>query len=92
MFSPCGALGSLRHPLVAHWDHIGGFTYLKTLIPEVTFYGRDNYKGTVERVLRHHTYEQFRGAGFQNEWVNAYKPDVAVSDQTEIMVGGSSFP
>ncbi len=75
----------------AHWDHIGGFTYLKTLTPEITFYGRDNYTGTVERVLRHHTYKQFRGAGFQDEWVNAYKPDVAVSDHTEVMVGGSLF-
>jgi hypothetical protein len=56
----------------AHWDHIGGFTYLKTLRPEVTFYGRDNYAGTVSRSLRNHTYEQFRGDGFQDEWIRRF--------------------
>ncbi len=75
----------------AHWDHIGGFTYLKTLDPAVTFYGRNNYTGTIDRTLRNHTYQQFRGAGFQDEWVSAYRPDFTVNANTEVMVGDTLF-
>ena len=62
----------------AHWDHVGSFTYLKTLEPEVTFYGRDNFAGTVSRSVRNHSYQQFRGAGFKDEWISTYKPDIEV--------------
>ncbi len=75
----------------AHWDHVGGFTYLKSLEGEVTFYGRGNYGGTVDRALRNHTYKQFRGEGFQHEWVSAYEPDVVVDDLTEVSVGNTVF-
>jgi len=71
----------------AHWDHIGGFTYLKSLQPEVTFFGRGNYADTVHRVRRNHTYEQFRGAGSNDAWVSAYRPDTAVDSRTETTVG-----
>ncbi|MCG8606933.1 MBL fold metallo-hydrolase, partial [bacterium] len=75
----------------AHWDHIGGFTYLKTLNPGLKIYGRGNYQGTIERVLRNHTYKQFRGAGFKDEWVKSYKPDITVDKLTEIRVRNTSF-
>ena len=75
----------------AHWDHVGGFTYLKSLEGDPTFYGRGNYGGTVDRALRNHTYKQFRGEGFQHEWVSAYEPDVVVDDLTEVSVGNTVF-
>ena len=75
----------------AHWDHIGGFTYLKSLEDEVTFWGRGNYGGTLDRVLRNHTYKQFRGEGFQHDWVSAYEPDVVVDEVTEVSVGNTVF-
>ena len=75
----------------AHWDHIGGFSYLMSLNPEMTIYGRGNYEGTVDRVLRSHSYHQFRGATFENEWVSAYRPNVVVNNTTELTVGGTSF-
>ncbi|MHA1600204.1 MAG: MBL fold metallo-hydrolase [Alphaproteobacteria bacterium] len=102
-YSMKGALDFLRErypdlpPLTAvfvthaHWDHISGFTYLKSSQPEVTFFGRGNYADTVHRVRRNHTYEQFRGAGSNDAWVSAYRPDIAVDSRTEITVGGSVF-
>ena len=75
----------------AHWDHVGGFTYLKSLDPGVTLYGRDNYAGTVARVLRNHSYEQIRGAGFNHEWVSEYEPDLTIGDLAEVAIGGTVF-
>ena len=75
----------------AHWDHIGGFTYLKSLNPELKIYGRGNYHSTIARVLRNHTYQQFRGEGFKDEWVSGYKPDIIVSELTEVRVGNTLF-
>ena len=75
----------------AHWDHIGGSAYIKSLEGDVTFYGRGNYSGTVDRALRNHTYKQFRGEDFLDEWVSAYEPDVVIEDVTEISVGNTVF-
>ena len=75
----------------AHWDHIGGFTSLKSLNPELKIYGRGNYHSTIARVLRNHTYHQFRGEGFKDEWVSGYKPDITVSELTEVRVGNTLF-
>lgn len=73
----------------AHWDHVGGYTYLKSLNKNLKFYGRGNYHGTISRVLRHHAYQQFRGAGFKDKWVTSYKPDISIDEQTEITVGNT---
>ena len=75
----------------AHWDHVGGFSYLKSLDSGVTVYGRDNYAGTVARVLRNHTYHQIRGDRFDSEWVSEYAPDLAIGDLTEVTIGGTMF-
>lgn len=71
----------------AHWDHIGGHAYLRAHNPEIRIYGRENYRDIVDRVLRAHSYKQFRGADFDPAWVSEYAPDVAVSERTEITVG-----
>ncbi|MCF6255935.1 MAG: MBL fold metallo-hydrolase [Gammaproteobacteria bacterium] len=73
----------------AHWDHIGGYTYLKNLNPDIKIYGRGNYKGTVKRVLRNHSYQQFRGAGFKHQWVKDYQPDISIDQLTEITIDGT---
>jgi glyoxylase-like metal-dependent hydrolase (beta-lactamase superfamily II) len=76
----------------AHWDHIGGYTYLKSLNPEITIYGRDNYHNLLKnRVLRNHAYKQFRGAEFEHAWIEEYEPDIAVNKNTNIDVGGTGF-
>ena len=76
----------------AHWDHIGGYTFLKSLNPNIKIYGRDNYHNLIHnRVLRNHAYKQFRGAGFEHEWVENYQPDIAISEATQIEIGGTAF-
>ena len=75
----------------AHWDHVGGFSYLKSLDSDVTLYGRGNYAGTVARVLRNHTYHQIRGSGFNDEWVSEYEPDLIIDDLSEVAIGGTVF-
>ncbi|MCZ6781560.1 MAG: MBL fold metallo-hydrolase [Nitrospirae bacterium] len=75
----------------AHWDHIGGSSYLKSLDSGVTLYGRDNYAVTVNRVLRNHTYHQIRGAGFNDEWVSEYQPDLTIAELSEVAIGGTVF-
>ncbi|MCF6324033.1 MAG: MBL fold metallo-hydrolase [Gammaproteobacteria bacterium] len=75
----------------AHWDHIGGYTYLKSLNPEIKIYGRGNFKSTVKRVLQNHSYQQFRGAGFKHQWVENYQPDISIDQQTDITIDGTSI-
>lgn len=75
----------------AHWDHIGGHTYLKSLNPALKIYGRGNYAGTVGRGLREPVYRQFRGADFERDWIAGYRPDIPVDRTTRIAVGGSAI-
>ena len=71
----------------AHWDHIGGHSYLRAHNPDIQIYGRENYQSVVDRVLRAHSYKQFRGADFDPRWVSEYAPDVEVSACKEITIG-----
>lgn len=75
----------------AHWDHVGGFTYLKSLEQDLKIYGRGNYQGTINRVLRQHSYQQFRGADFKDEWVNSYQPDISVDELTKVTIGNTAI-
>ncbi len=88
-----GELPPLTAALIthAHWDHIGGHSFLRRLAPDLQFYGRENYAGTLEHIVREPTYRQFRGAGFQNDWVSGYAPDVPVDEPTELTLGGTRF-
>ena len=75
----------------AHWDHIGGHTYLKSLDPNLKIYGRANFEGTVERAQRKHSYRQFRGAEFKHDWIESYRPDIAIRERTRITIGGTEI-
>ena len=66
----------------AHWDHIGGHTFFRELNPGVTFYGRENVHRVLSDVQRQHSFVQFRGEDFVNEWVAGYAPDVIVPGDT----------
>lgn len=75
----------------AHWDHIGGLTYLRELNPNLIVYGRENYAGTLDRANRDHSYEQFRSAEFDHEWTTSYRPDRVVAQRTGITLAGSRY-
>ena len=86
-------LPPLRNAIIthAHWDHVGGHSYFKSLDSTFTFYGRENYHGTVERVLKNHSYHQFRGFGFKAHWVGHYVPDSIISSRRRIHIGRSEI-
>ena len=77
----------------AHWDHVGGHRYFRSLNPTVRFYGRSNYQEELAydalgdpAMLR-----RFFGEQFRLDDVLAYKPDVPVNHPTEVVVGGTRF-
>ena len=46
-------------------DLHAGLTALRSDNPGLKVFGRENFHGTLHRVLREHPYKQFRGAGFR---------------------------
>jgi len=77
----------------AHWDHVGGHSYFRSLDPRPTFYGRENYQEEVERELNAPDVfaKPFFGERFSFEALRSYKPDVAIDNRTNLTVGGSTF-
>ena len=77
----------------AHWDHVGGQRYFRSLKPAPRFVGRGNYADELAldaradpSILKH-----FFGEGFHLDDVLAYKPDVAIDQPTELSIGGTRF-
>lgn len=78
----------------AHWDHIGGHRYFRNLDAPVKFYARDNYRKELDIISkgsREFPYTFFFGTDFKEEFIADFKPDVAVSQHTEVIVGGTRF-
>jgi glyoxylase-like metal-dependent hydrolase (beta-lactamase superfamily II) len=77
----------------AHWDHVGGHTYFRSLNPRPRFYGRENYQEEFNREFNGPAIfaKQFFGERFSPQDVLSYKPDVAIASRTNVMIGGSNF-
>lgn len=77
----------------AHWDHVGGHSYFRGLNPRPKFYGRENYQEEFDKEFSAPEIfgKEFFGDRFRVEDVVSYKPDVTVSNQTELSIGGSKF-
>jgi glyoxylase-like metal-dependent hydrolase (beta-lactamase superfamily II) len=75
----------------AHWDHIGGHKYFRSLNPRIRFYGRSNYQEEVTRELNApgNFAKQFFGEKFDFEDVRSYKPDVGIDRRTDLKIGGT---
>src|SRR5258708_2752659 len=75
----------------AHWDHVGGHTYFRSLNPNLRFYARSNYHEELARelaapgILTKH----FFGERFKLDDVRSFKPDVTVDHPTELKIGGT---
>jgi len=77
----------------AHWDHVGGHRYFRSLKPKPRFYGRSNYQQELanDSLGNPAMLRRFFGAKFQLDAVLDYRPDVMVDHPTELVVGGTRF-
>jgi glyoxylase-like metal-dependent hydrolase (beta-lactamase superfamily II) len=77
----------------AHWDHVGGHSYFRSLNPPPKFYGRGNYQKEFEKEFNAPEVfaKQFFGERFSSEDVISYKPDITIDDRTDLTIGGSKF-
>jgi glyoxylase-like metal-dependent hydrolase (beta-lactamase superfamily II) len=75
----------------AHWDHVGGHAYFRTLTPRPQFYGRGNYQEEFEKEFNGPDIfaKQFFGERFSSEDVLSYKPDITIDNRTDLNIGGS---
>ena len=77
----------------AHWDHVGGHSYFRTLSSHPKFYGRGNYQEEFNKEFSGPDVfgKQFFGERFSTDNVLSYKPDVAIDNRTEVNIGGTRF-
>ena len=77
----------------AHWDHVGGHSYFRSLRSHPKFYGRANYQEELAREFNAPDVfgKEFFGERFHTENVRSYKPDVASDDRTDLNIGGTKF-
>ena len=75
----------------AHWDHVGGHTYFRSLNPRLKFYARENYREELATVLNTpgRFGQVFFGSRLNLEDVRSFKPDTTIDRQTEIKIGGT---
>jgi glyoxylase-like metal-dependent hydrolase (beta-lactamase superfamily II) len=77
----------------AHWDHIGGHSYFRSLSSHPKFYGRANYRDEFKKEFNGpETFaKSFFGERFSFADVQSYKPDVAIDGRTDLNIGGTKF-
>lgn len=77
----------------AHWDHVGGHRYFRSLNPSVHFYGRSNYQGELsyDALGDPKMLQRFFGEKFRLDDVLTYKPDVLIDGPTDVVIGGTRF-
>ncbi len=75
----------------AHWDHIGGHAYFRSLNPALRFYARSNYHEELVRELNAPGTlgKHFFGERFNLDDVRSFKPDVTIDRPTPLKVGGT---
>jgi glyoxylase-like metal-dependent hydrolase (beta-lactamase superfamily II) len=75
----------------AHWDHVGGHKYFRSLSPSLKFYARENYHEELSIVLNAPGLfgQRFFGDRFSLEDVRSFKPDITVDRHTEVKIGGT---
>jgi glyoxylase-like metal-dependent hydrolase (beta-lactamase superfamily II) len=77
----------------AHWDHVGGHRYFRSINPAIRFVGRSNYQAELNNDASGNTspLKSFFGAGFSLDDVLSYRPDERIDKRTEQVIGGTRF-
>ena len=75
----------------AHWDHVGGHNYFRSLNPRLRFYARENYQKEISLVLNAPGLfgQRFFGSRFSLEDVRSFRPDITIDRHTEMKIGGT---
>jgi glyoxylase-like metal-dependent hydrolase (beta-lactamase superfamily II) len=75
----------------AHWDHVGGHAYFRSLNPGLRFYARSNYHEELEVELNGpgNFAKTFFGERFNLDDVRSFKPDVTIDGAAELNIGGT---
>jgi glyoxylase-like metal-dependent hydrolase (beta-lactamase superfamily II) len=77
----------------AHWDHVGGHRYFRSLNPRLKIYARANYREEISRSIGapQGFAKRFFGERFELGDVASFKPDVTIDRPTELKIGGTRF-
>ena len=75
----------------AHWDHVGGHRYFRSLEPRPRFIARANYGEEIAKTASApRIYAgQFFGERFDSEAVASFRPDSTVDRASEVRIGGT---
>jgi glyoxylase-like metal-dependent hydrolase (beta-lactamase superfamily II) len=75
----------------AHWDHVGGAPYFRSLDPKPRFIGRGDYAAELanDSMGDLSTTKHFFGASFRLGDVMSYHPDVVIDRETTLSIGGT---
>ena len=77
----------------AHWDHVGGHRYFRSVNPHLKVYARANYQEEITRSAGTPGIfaKRFFGERFDLNDVTTFKPDVTIDRPTQLKIGGSRF-
>ena len=77
----------------AHWDHVGGHGYFRSLPSAPRFIGRANYEDELAKDATANPVglRQFFGLRFDLADVLSYRADATIDEPTEMIVGGTRF-
>jgi len=77
----------------AHWDHIGGHKYFRSLNPRPKFYARSNYAEEIALELNAPDLfsKRFFGTRFRLDDIRDFKPEVTIERRTEMKIGGTKI-
>jgi len=77
----------------AHWDHVGGHEYFRSLNRNVKFYARTNYGEELanDAAAPDLFAKRFFGERFQMKDVSSFRPDVTIDRETALTIGGTRF-
>ena len=71
----------------AHWDHIGGHEYFRSLASSPTFYANSKWKEQLEHQEGHGgPYEAWWGTRFDLQAVASFRPDKTIGERETVMI------